>query len=545
MTDDVTQFTLIDEPWILVQFHDGRTAELSLTGAFEQATEIRRVVGELPTQAFAITRLLLAILHRATPERIDKAAWVDFWENEQFPLADIRDYLHHWSDRFDLLHPETPFYQVADLRTEKGEFTELERLIGDAPTGSPFLTTRLRDALTSLSFAEAARWVVHCQAFDVSGIKSGAIDDKRVKDGKGYPIGMGSAGHIGGILLEGENLLQTLLLNFVPFDSDSDLLAHSDNDSAAWEHVPADGPAPLHVEDGERPYLVKGVVEMLTWQSRRIRLRSDGQGVREVLICNGDRFTPANAHRVEAMTAWRLSEPQAKKLGVPEAYMPRVHTPDRALWRGLKSLLTSVQGEGLQPATIRWVSELSEDILPPEYVPHVRAIGIDYINNSSVTGEVINDEIDVPVQVLQSEREDLRSTVLAAVKDADRASESYANLTDNLDRAAGGDGGSAVKDAARAEAFAALDPQFRRWIAQLGNPTVTAPDAGDAWATAARRLLLELGGQAVAAAGPAAWIGRKTSKTNDRHLDSGLAESWFLTSLYSIFPDLAIPKESA
>ena len=541
MTDSVTSFNLIDQPWILVQRHDGSTAEMSLTDVFKEAAELRRLVGELPTQEFAIARLLLAILHRATPERIDTEAWTGFWRDERLPIDDISSYLHEWSDHFDLLHPQTPFYQVADLHTSKGEFTKLERVIGDAPTGSPFLTTRLGVELDSLSFAEAARWLVHCQAFDVSGIKSGAIGDPRVKGGRGYPIGMGSAGHLGGILIEGDSLQQTLLLNFVPHDAE--LLTHPPLDIAAWEREPAYGPEPLHIEDGDNPYRAEGVAELLTWQSRRVRLRSDGQRVREVLVCNGDRFSAVNLHHVEAMTAWRRSEAQERKLGLPEVYMPRGHDPERALWRGLESLLGGPSTKkSIPPATVRWMARLSNDVLPPAFVAHARAIGIHYVSNASVVGEVIDDEMALPVRILQSEREDLRTVVLQAVQDADRTVLAYAQLRANLDRAAGGDGGSIVRDAARAEAFAALDPPFRRWIVQLRIPSVTAPDAGDAWAKVARHLLFSLAEQAITTAGPAAWTGHDV---DGRHLDSGLAESWFLRALSLIFPAHATVKESA
>lgn len=545
MTSDVTSFSLIDEPWILAQTHEGKTVELSLTQVFERAASLRGLVGELPTQAFAITRLLLAILHRATPIRIDTAAWADCWKDGRLPVNDLTAYLHAWADRFDLLHPHTPFYQVADLHTSKGGFTELTRLIGDAPTGWPFLTMRLGVEVDSLTFAEAARWLVHCQAFDVSGIKSGAVGDPRVKPGggKGYPIGMGSVGHIGGILLEGDNLLQTLLLNFIPHDAE--ILTHPTTDFAAWERDAPYGPAPLHAEGGGLLYRAEGVTEMLTWQSRRIRLRSDGQRINEVLICNGDRFTPANLHHVEAMTAWRRSEPQEKKLGLPEVYMPRSHDPGRALWRGLAALLAdpaAKTGTNRPPATVRWMARLSDDLLPSSFVPRVRAIGIDYINQSSVTGEVINDELALPVRILQTERADLRATVLLAVADTDRAVQSYAQLRDNLDRAAGGDGGKTVRDSARAAAFAALDSHFRRWIVQLRIPAVTASDASEAWAAAARLILFDLAEQAVVSAGPAAWTGRDV---DGRHLNSGLVENWFLKSLSSIFPDLSPAKEPA
>jgi CRISPR system Cascade subunit CasA len=74
----------------------------------------------------------------------------------------------------------------------------------------------MRDRLASVDAAEAAQAVVHCMAFDFSGIKPGADGDKRVKGGKGYPIGIGWCGWLGGTVIEGKNLRETLLLNYIP-----------------------------------------------------------------------------------------------------------------------------------------------------------------------------------------------------------------------------------------------------------------------------------------------------------------------------------------
>lgn len=57
-------FNLIDEPWIIAQTQEG-TQELSLREAFGKAELIQRLGGEIPTQAFAILRLMLALSHHA------------------------------------------------------------------------------------------------------------------------------------------------------------------------------------------------------------------------------------------------------------------------------------------------------------------------------------------------------------------------------------------------------------------------------------------------------------------------------------------------
>lgn len=228
MSEDDVSYSLIDRPWITVRRHGGGTDELSIMDTFRRAHELEGLGGEVPTQSFAIARLLLAILHSAVDGPRDVEHWEQLWQDAVLPVDRIEQYLSDHRARFDLFHPVTPFFQVADLRTGKGEVSELNKLIADVPNGYPFFTTRL-GPIQSLPAAEAARWLVHCHAFDPSGIKSGALGDNRVKGGKGYPIGVGWSGLLGGVLPEGNTLRETLLLNLIA-DSDERWMG----DAPAW-----------------------------------------------------------------------------------------------------------------------------------------------------------------------------------------------------------------------------------------------------------------------------------------------------------------------
>ncbi|MFD1858972.1 type I-E CRISPR-associated protein Cse1/CasA [Aeromicrobium camelliae] len=507
-------FNLIDEPWIRVQSLDGAVTERSIMHVFEEAAALRQILGDLPTQSFALYRLLLAIMYRATAEQPDR--WAQWWSTRELPVAQIGAYLTRFHGRFDLLDPKAPFYQVADLRTQKNEFTELTRLIADA--GSDYLSTKSGEAVTSLSFAEAARWLVHCHAFDVSGIKSGAVGDPRVKNSKGYPIGMGSAGHIGGVLLEGENLLETLLLNFVPQKPGTP-------DFAAWEIADEFTAAPRHREDLDIAYRPRGRAEVLTWQTRRVRLRHDGSRVDAVLITNGDRFSAVNLRQVEMMTAWRESAAQARKHG-GQAFMPVTHQPDRAVWRGLTALLSSDTG----PGTLDHLSEMIErGVLDDSYVPRLRAVGAHYVSNASVLGDVIDDEIAFPVRILTADRGELRQVVIRAVQKVDKVAVAYANLVADLDRAAGGE--AAGRSLARERFYALLDEPFRRWVDGLRDSQKSAARADLDWSETLWRAAIAAGSEACEVAGPAAWVGRVAG---GRHVDTGSAELWFRRELHKI-----------
>ena len=206
-------FNLLDEPWIRVTRLGGETDEVSLLTLFREAEDIEGIHGEIASQDVAILRLALAICHRTMGGPEDVATWKEYWQTPGRLGAEACDYLERFRDRFDLRHPQRPFFQVAGIHSASGKTSGLASLIADVPNGSPFFTTRIGPGLESIGWAEAARWLVHVHAFDPSGIRTGAVGDPQVKGGRGYPIGPGWAGQIGVITANGENLERTLLLN--------------------------------------------------------------------------------------------------------------------------------------------------------------------------------------------------------------------------------------------------------------------------------------------------------------------------------------------
>ncbi|MFK3984481.1 type I-E CRISPR-associated protein Cse1/CasA [Micromonospora sp. NPDC050397] len=538
---------MTDRLWIPALDHDGRPRPVSLRGAFAEAAELRTIVGDLPTQTFAILRLLLAVLHRAVEGPEDERAWRGLWQSPGLPVDAIDDYLAEFPDRFDLLHPVTPFYQVADLETGKGDVTGLDRLIADVPTGAPYLTNRLAGGLDRITPAEAARWVVHCQAYDTSGIKSGAVGDPRVKGGKGYPIGTGICGNLGGIFLEGQNLRETLLLNLIP--QDNDYLQSDPRDAPVWERPPH-GPAE-ELAQHRGPY---GLLSLYTWQARRIRLVGDENWITGALVTNGDKLGWENRNRLEPMSGWRRSKNQEKALKLPQVYMPALHDPTRALWRGLGSLLTATPAprggaDGparVAPVLIQWLARLrNAGHLDASYRVTTRAVGVVYGTQQSVIDEIYHDSLTMTAQAFHPAGE-LRTTIVDSAADAESAATALRTLAANLCRASGGTGRE-QKDpptvaAVRASenAFAALDQQFRRWLGQL-TPATDPAQARSQWQATAYRIVSRLGADLVAQAGPHAWAGRYVDK--DKYLSSPLADLFFRQALRRALP-LAADRET-
>lgn len=502
-------FDLTSQPWLPVQGLNGLEAELSLLEVFEQAEDLRRLIGDVPTQEFALLRLLLAILHDAIDGPADIEEWQELWESG-LPINDIADYLSEHRERFDLLHPTTPFFQVAGLRTAAGEAAPLNCIVADVPNGAPFFTMRAQGA-THIGFAEAARWVVHAHAFDTSGIKSGAVGDPRVKGGKVYPQGVAWAGNLGGVLAEGENLSKTLLLNLIAADTTN--LRFGTDDRPAWRRNPC---GPAAARSRELAFRPAGLRELYTWQSRRLRLHYDADGVHGVVLAYGDPLAAHEMLRCEPMTAWRRSTTQEKKLGQTPVYLPLTHDPARAAWRGLAALVAErAQGPGqsndpaarVRPRILDWVARLTnEDCLPADYLIRARLFGAAYGTQQSVIDEVIDDAVTMAVVLLHERDTRYGQAAVDAVGDANAAVGVLGDLAAELAEAAGSKP-APPRTAAYDLGFATLDASFRGWLQKLGhrdNPI----EQRQVWRDEAHRIISRLGNDLLAAAGDAAWEGR-------------------------------------
>ncbi|MFJ8806082.1 type I-E CRISPR-associated protein Cse1/CasA [Streptomyces sp. NPDC102490] len=521
---NASAFDLTSQPWIGVLRCDGSQDELSLRQVFAQADVLRCVVGELATQEFSLVRLLLAVAHDALDGPGDIEEWAELWEDPDC-FAPVQAYLDEHHDRFDLLHPVAPFGQSAGLRTAKDEVFSLNRIVADVPAGEPFFSARMPD-VRRLSFAEAARWIVHVHAYDTSGIKSGMVGDDRVKGGKVYPLGTGWAGGLGGVFVEGATLRETLLLNLVA--ADTELLEFSADDRPAWRREPC-GPG----SDGRS---ATGLRDLYTWRSRRVRLHHDADGVHGVVLGYGDPLVSRNMHRGEPMTAWRRSPAQEKKLGQSPVFLPLEHDPARAAWRGIAALLADrLENTGgaegpsrLRPRILEWVARLvTEGHLSRRFLVRTRVVGVRYGTQQSVIDEVVDDRLEMPVVLLHSQDPAYAAQAIAAAEDADRAVRILGDLAADLARARGSEQ-EGSKTAARAEGFDALDHPYRGWLSGMAEASDPF-EHRHVWQRQVRHTVGRLGDRLIAAAGDAAWEGRMhtDNKGGTHWLNAGLADVWF------------------
>lgn len=331
-------FNLIHEPWLPVLDAGGRHHEVGLRDALVRAHAWREVYTDSPIETVSLYRLLLAIVIDGFLPRPDEEAWWALWDARRFDPAAVDAYFAdpRRSDRFDLLHPERPFYQhPVPLAKEPAPMTKLFH--AEASGNNATLFGHEVDAFPApRTLAEAARAIVCTQAAALGG-------------GVSQPFNFSHAPLVGGAVfwIRGDSLFEALLLNAPPDPRARMMLGEGDDlGLPAWER-------PLPKIHARRP--VQGYRDYLTWQARRLTLvtetSSDGETVATgVYVTQGDKEDPLVKN--DPLTATVVSKKGEE--------FPYGLQPDRAVWRDADTLFKLLRpGEGGSPRTFSWLREVA------------------------------------------------------------------------------------------------------------------------------------------------------------------------------------------
>ncbi|GAA2127275.1 type I-E CRISPR-associated protein Cse1/CasA [Actinomadura napierensis] len=515
-------FDLVIEEWLRTRLGDGQTIEpMGLRGALHRAGDISEIVVDLPTQAPALLRqVLLPIVVDALGVPADRRVWAARFAQGAFSeaeLAKLDAYLEEHRSRFDLFHPETPFAQVAGLRTARDETKGSGLLVAVEATGNnvPLFSARTEGDPPPLTAADAAMWLLHAQCWDTAAIKTGAVGDPVVKSGKTTGNPTGPLGQLGVVVPVGRTLYETLMLN-IPIGVEGRLASPQWRRSIgpAWESRAA-----------------QGLLDLWTWQSRRIRLVPEqtpgGIRVTSVLVAAGDRLSMTPDW--EPHTAWRVDKPAKKtaKSAKPVPQRPLRHTPGKAIWRGMNALLAVEALETAAFHTSELLDQISgleaEELIDDQYPLRAETFGMVYGNQSAIIEDVLHDLTPLPVAALRANA-GVRFAVLDATEQAEQLAQAVNYLSADLRRASGLETIPWDKGQRPGERLLyLLDPVMRRLL--RGLQTVQNAEMLDrgllAWEQEARRLALEVAESVHAAVPENVFAGRRTRKP-----DGTLAEPY-------------------
>jgi CRISPR system Cascade subunit CasA len=519
------RFSLIEEPWIPV-VKTGEPELVSLQDALRCAQDIQALTSPVATQIPAILRqVLLPVVIDATGLPADEEEWKTRWSGGRFDLDVITGYLEEHAERFDLFHPAQPFAQVGGLRTMRGQTKPSSLLIPSEAGGNnvPLFSSRTEAEAPTLTAAEAARWLLNVHCWDTAAIKTGVIGDPRVSGGKTTGNPTGPLGQLGVVIPMGRTLFETLLLN-VPMQPDGLHPA----DRPQWRAPVAD---PTW---SARPVL--GLLDLLTWQSRRVRLIAedggDGPIVRRVIVAAGDRQPPAPD--VEPHTTWSLD--RKPKTGQPPR-RPRRLRAGHAAWRGLEALIAIQASSGPRAVEtsrlLAQVADLQEDVLDDAYPLTVLNVGVVYGNQSAVVEHVIVDALALPVAALRADV-DMREFLTGLVHQVDELAKAVNFLAADLRRALGGEGlpwdqGQRPDVAVVHE----LDPVVRRLLSGLQQAPGQRQAAQRAWEQSAFRVVWMVADELLDALPSSSFAGRE--RDNRRYVPA-LAEQKFRSKVAGLLP---------
>jgi len=324
-------YNLVDEKWIPCVMPDGRTEDFGLQEVLVRSDEIKELLDPSPLVTVSLHRLLLAILHRNFgPSSLSR--WQELWNKGKWDESILKSYFSTWRRRFYLFDDERPFYQCMELNgAEKHPVVHLALEFASGNNATLFDHNNY-DSFVPVPPSIAVRYVITTQAFAIGF-------------GKSAPFYFSDSPLIRGFttMILGNSLFETLALNLVTYNDERPFPRSSD-DLPVWEQknltVPNKEGSPI-----------RGYVDYLTWQSRRIHLFIDDQmSVRSCQIQQNLKLPNQMYH--DPFKSFRKD----KEKGL----LPRGINPEKAVWRDSHVLLQTSDMDYKRPELFNWLARIDE-----------------------------------------------------------------------------------------------------------------------------------------------------------------------------------------
>jgi CRISPR system Cascade subunit CasA len=324
-------FNLIDQRWIPCLMRSGRHAELGLGEVLARAPDVREIFDPSPLVVAGLHRLLLAILHRNFGPA-DRKEWKALWGQGRWDEARLEGYFARWHHRFDLFDEQRPFYQVPEMTDAKRHPVQLLTLEAASGNNATLFDHSLADCPDALTPAQAARCLIARQNFSIGFGKSQPFYFQDAPLVRGYSV-----------LVAGNNLFETLALNLIPYNDERPMKRRGD-DLPAWERDDLPQPDP-------RGTPLRGYLDYLTWQSRRIHLFPDD--------CEPVRVRHCQLQQGLRLPDTRPPDPfKPYRRDEQRGFVPVPINPDKALWRDSHALFAEEGATSQRPEVFSWLAQL-------------------------------------------------------------------------------------------------------------------------------------------------------------------------------------------
>lgn len=544
------EFNLIDEPWIVVRTKDCVVREVSLKDALLNSHKYTELAGETKTQDLALLRLMLAVLYTvfsrydADGNEIELADDLDFpvdnwetiWQNKQLPAEPIEKYFDKWYDRFWLFDEEYPFYQSnavkgknVDRKDAKDKLVKIIGSLYESDNKKRLFKDRFGNELY-LKYSEAARWLIHANGFDDTAEKN-----------PGPRITW--LNKLGIIMLNGRNLFETLMLNFV---------SHSDVDRGiyisrpSWEFL-------QHNEEFNREIKVpNNQAELLSLKSRNIYLHKNNGVVYNADISGGDFFEESDV-AIENMTIWEKSN-KNDKIG----FFPHKHDVSQKMWQEFGSIAAFSDNNQMEktsdngyriPGIIKWVRYLTDKkILPRDYMVSITTISLEMANTPShQVVDMFFDNIKFHSALLLDIGAIWRSVVNEEIENCEKTAKSVFMLKINLEKTLGffiEEKNKKEKEEkmrlrgsdAKVQFYDRIDRTFRLWLEELDAESDKYKEYADKLEDKIFKIACDFGYELVGQTSANAIFGRyKKPENNEKCTSSAQALNLYISSIKKIF----------
>lgn len=522
-------FNLMDEPWIRVIDNECRIDEISLIELFQNAQNYKDLCGEIPTQDFALLRLLLAILHTVisrfdvngepSPIEDEETAlnrWREIWDAGKFPDNVISDYLVSQRESFYLFHPERPFYQCEHAKV--GTSYTTAKLYGDLSESNH--TVRVFSMVSgeeksAMTFSEAARWLINVNAFDACVKQSHEATKLKLK----LPsISLGLLGQLGLICVLGKNLFETLMLNLILVDTSGGY----PSEKPIWELG--------KVLDGECVKISKpdNLAQLYTLQSRRLYLKKEEQKVLGFYGMGGNFFDKENAF-IEPMTVWR-------KIKNENTFLPKKHEPSRQFWRDFSSLVMSTD-KSHKPGVVAWINLLDDKDILEDRILNFKIASVQYDSNNYSVTNIFSDAFQLHSSLVAEMNSMWQNMICDCIEFSEQIANKVWILAQNINIASGGDETSTSKNfanQAKSDFYIRIDLPFRKWLCAIDPAMDNAYDRKIKWREDCVKIARQLGNDMIAKIDSSAIFGKRKSidkKENKKIFSAAKAMNSFLAQL--------------
>lgn len=421
----MSRFNLVYEPWIRVIYSStGEVKLISLKTLFNESEKIESLAGDSRVQNFAVFRILLAILHTVYSRfnykgecyrylEVDSnfipislvdeddyneykkelsLTWDKLWDKGCFSEIVIK-YLEKNYDKFYLFDDKYPFFQVVEDDISEDKISKkiaseikgksFNRKLSESNNKVSLFSPRYEGSLIGeidnkekLEEDEIARWLIAYQGYT-------GLADKVIFGKNKYKASKGWLFDIGGIYVEGKNLFETLILNFV--------IVHPENrytyniQKPCWEYSSDE-----LINNYMNGFLCDNLAQLYTVWSRAIYI--------DPLINTNGAFSckivklPELEHKdqfLEPMTVWQYNDQGENK----NTFTPRKHRYNQSMWRSFGLISSSINNSQRTPGIISWIDEKKECIDKTPKGKEICIVAAGMIDDNNATSWLPIDEI--------------------------------------------------------------------------------------------------------------------------------------------------------